>query len=109
MQPGGQVFKTDLRRSGNRVCIPYDMATQQTTADTMDVRTFFGKCSSQPEPKPDIQTLVDVLEESVPHTARELAKLTGMERHRINQILYANPSKFEQVGVHKNAPVWSIV
>ena len=36
MQPGGQVFKTDLRRSGNRVCIPYDMATQQNTQTTME-------------------------------------------------------------------------
>ncbi len=97
--------------------------TTQTATATMDIRSFFGTSpktspETSPEtspvssPKPpvsDAQKLVGLMTAYPPSTARELAKRSGgsMDKHLINQLLYANPELFRQAGMKGNAPLWS--
>jgi len=56
----------------------------------------------------NVWVLLTALQEHGPATARELAKATGLEEHRVNQVLYAGARDFFcEMWKKGNAPVWA--
>lgn len=61
------------------------------------------------ESDPEMATLVKALKELGTTTARKLAKHAGMEKHRVNQLLYGTPATFCEAGKDGVAPLWTLV
>ena len=73
----------------------------------MDVRSFFGTPPTKRIVTP-VERLVGLMTALPPATARQIANRSGsMDKHVINQLLYAHPELFCQSGVKGNAPLWS--
>ena len=98
-------------------------STISSTMTTTTTHPFFSTQVKKPLPKvekapvaagagvakpvSEITTLTVALERLGRATARELAKAVGMEKHRVNQLLYGNPHFFGEVDKKKEAPVWA--
>ena len=76
----------------------------------MDIRSFFHRSAvaAMPNKEVDAWKLWFALGKIGKATAREIAKVVEMEKHRVNQILYGSPELFGEIEKRGKVPVWAI-